>query len=265
MLNYISSELYKTFRRKYTKISLAVIALLCICGNALVRMTFSIAGRMDSSYPFYLGIMLMPMCFAILTLVVDAVFSDEYKYGTLKNPISFGISRGEMYFGKLIVEIVLMLVTIAMVLVVYTASALVFSQLGAHDPIEWQAVSLFCRRQRFPCPLWLGMLGILNMLVFAFRSNALFGMSAMLVFSFPGPVLGMLVNLRPSLEAVYKLTITRQFTMFTGGAGFMIGGPGPAARPVQPEIIPWCILVGLSWFAVSSIAGYLLFRRREIK
>lgn len=265
MLNYISSELYKTFRRKYTKISLAVIALLCICGNALVRMTFSIAGRMDSSYPFYLGVMLMPMCFAILTLVVDAVFSDEYKYGTLKNPISFGISRGEIYFGKLIVEIVLMLVTIAMVLVVYTASALVFSQLGAHDAIEWQAVSLFLQKTALSLPLWLGMLGILNMLVFAFRSNALFGMSAMLVFSFPGPVLGMLASLRPWLEAIYKLTISRQFSLLTGGAGFMIGGPGPAARPVRPEIIPWCILVGLSWFVVSSITGYLLFRRREIK
>ena len=35
MLNYISSELYKTFRRKYTKIALVVIALLCIAGNAL--------------------------------------------------------------------------------------------------------------------------------------------------------------------------------------------------------------------------------------
>lgn len=265
MLNYISGELYKTFRRKYTKISLAVIALLCICGNALVRMTFSIAGRMDSSYPFYLGVMLMPMCFAILTLVVDAVFSDEYKYGTLKNPISFGISRGKMYFGKLIVEIVLMLVIVAWILVAYTASALVFSQLGAHDPIKWQAISLFLQKTALSLPLWLGMLGILNMLVFAFRSNALFGMSAMLVFSFPGPVLGMLASLRPWLEAIYKLTISRQFSLLTGGAGFVIGGPGPAARPVQPEIIPWCILVGLSWFAVSSIAGYLLFRRREIK
>lgn len=265
MLNYISGELYKTFRRKYTKISLAVITLLCIAGNALVRMVFSISGKMNSAYPFYLGIMLMPMCFAILTLVVDAVFSDEYKYGTLKNPISFGISRGEMYFGKLIVEIVLMLVIVAWILVVYTASALVFSQLGAHDPIEWQAVSLFLQKTALSLPLWLGMLGILNMLVFAFRSNTLFGMSAVLVFSFPGPVLGMLASLRPWLEAVYKLTISRQFSLLTGGAGFMMGGPGPAARPVQPEIIPWCILVGLSWFAVSSIAGYLLFRRREMK
>lgn len=265
MLNYISSELYKTFRRKYTKISLAVIALLCVAGNALIRMTFSIVGKMNSAYPFYLGIMLMPMCFAILTLAVDAVFSDEYKYGTLKNPISFGISRGEMYFGKLIVEIVLMLVIVAWILVVYTASALVFSQLGAHDPIEWQAVSLFLQKAALSLPLWLGMLGILNMLVFAFRSNALFGMSAMLVFSFPGPVLGMLASLRPWLEVIYKLTISRQFSLLTGGAGFMIGGPGPAARPVQPAIIPWCILVGLSWFVVSSITGYLLFRRREIK
>ena len=57
MLNYISSELYKTFRRKYTKIALVVIALLCIAGNALVRTTFSMAGTLNSAYPFYLGIM----------------------------------------------------------------------------------------------------------------------------------------------------------------------------------------------------------------
>lgn len=52
MLNYISSELYKTFRRKYTKIALVVIALLCIAGNALVRTTFSMAGTLNSAYPF---------------------------------------------------------------------------------------------------------------------------------------------------------------------------------------------------------------------
>lgn len=265
MLNYISGELYKTFRRSYTKISLAVIALLCIAGNALVRMTFSIAGKMDSAYPFYLGIMLMPMCFALLTLVVDTVFSDEYKYGTLKNPLSFGISRGKLYFGKLIVEIVLMLVVVAYILVIYTASALLFSQIGVHGPIEWQAVSLFLQKTALSLPLWLGMLGILNMLAFLLRSNTLFGMSAMLVFSFPGPVLGLLAGLRPWLEAAYRLTISRQFAVLSGGAGFMMGGPGPAARPVQPESIPWCILVGLAWFAVASIAGYLLFRRREIK
>ena len=88
----------------------------------------------------------MPMCFALLTIVVDAVFSDEYKYGTLKNTISFGISRAEIYFGKLIVEIILMLVTIALVLVVYTASGLFFSQIGAHGEIEWQAVRLFLEK-----------------------------------------------------------------------------------------------------------------------
>lgn len=265
MLNYISGELYKTFRRGYTKIALAVIALLCVAGNALVRMTFSIAGKMDAAYPFYLGIMLMPMCFALLTLVADAVFSDEYKYGTLKNPLSFGISRGEMYFGKLIVEIVLMLVIVAWILVVYTASALLFSQLGAHGPIEWRAVWLFLQKTALSLPLWLGMLGILNMLAFLLRSNTMFGMSAVLVFSFPGPVLGLFANLRPWLEAMYQLTISRQFSLLTGGAGFMMGGPGPAARPIQPESIPGCILIGLAWFAASSAAGYLLFRRREIK
>ena len=205
------------------------------------------------------------MCFALLTIVVDAVFSDEYKYGTLKNTISFGISRAEIYFGKLIVEIILMLSTIALVLVVYTASGLLFSQIGAHGAIEWQAVRLFLEKTALSLPLWLGMLGILNLLVFSFRSNTLFGFSAMIVFSFPGPVLGLMRGVVPELGTLYKLTLARQFEQLTGGAGFLLGGPGPAARPVEPEIIPWCILVGLAWFVLSSIAGCLLFRRREIK
>ena len=109
------------------------------------------------------------------------------------------------------------------------------------------------------------MLGILNLLVFSFRSNTLFGFSAMIVFSFPGPVLGLMRGVVPELGTLYKLTLARQFEQLTGGAGFLLGGPGPAARPVEPEIIPWCILVGLAWFVLSSIAGCLLFRRREIK
>ena len=87
----------------------------------------------------------------------------------------------------------------------------------------------------------------------------------MLLFSFPGLVLGLMRGVVPELSTFYKLTITRQFEQLTGGAGFMLGGPGPAARPVRPELIPWCLLVGLAWFIGSSIAGYLLFRRREIK
>ena len=52
MLNYISSELYKTFRRKYTKIALVVIALLCIAGNALVRLTFFDGGYAEFRLSF---------------------------------------------------------------------------------------------------------------------------------------------------------------------------------------------------------------------
>lgn len=68
MLNYISSELYKTFRRKYTKISLAVIALLCVAGNALIRMTFSIVGisRESILYPDLTSL--------FLTLLIQTVF-----------------------------------------------------------------------------------------------------------------------------------------------------------------------------------------------
>lgn len=265
MLNYISSELYKTFHRRYTKLFLLITALLCIGGNALLRVIFSMAGILNFGFPLYFGIMLMPMCFALLTIVVDAVFSDEYKHGTLKNAVSFGISRGKIYFGKLTVEIVLMLVTIAVVLVFYSASALLFTQIGSHEPIAWQEMSLFLEKTALSLPLWLGMLGVLNLLVFAFRSNTLYGFSAMIVFSFPGPVLGILSEMRPAVHALYQVTISRQFEQLTGGAGFMLGGPGPAAQPVRPEIIPWCLLVGIGWFAVSSILGYLLFRRREVK
>lgn len=35
MLNYISSELYKTFRRKYTKIALVVIGVALHCGQRI--------------------------------------------------------------------------------------------------------------------------------------------------------------------------------------------------------------------------------------
>ena len=84
-----------------------------------------------------------------------------------------------------------MLVTIALVLVVYTASGLFFSQIGAHGEIEWQAVRLFLEKTALSLPLWLGMLGMLNLLAFAFRSNTLSDLAQ--CYCFPSwPVLGLM-------------------------------------------------------------------------
>lgn len=45
-----------------------------------------------------------------------------------------------------------------------------------------EAVRLFLEKTALSLPLWLGMLGMLNLLAFAFRSNTLFGFGAMRCF-----------------------------------------------------------------------------------
>ena len=58
-------------------------------------------------------------------LIVDAVFSDEYKNQTMKNTVAFGISRTSLFFGKLIAELIVAVISLIVLLAVLILSTLI--------------------------------------------------------------------------------------------------------------------------------------------
>ena len=113
MLNYIRAETYKVLRRPYTYIALAVMLVL----EGIFAAGFAFHNSHSFATPFGGAIVsiveLGAIGFSMCLLTGDMVFAAQYKNSTLKNEVSFGISRTQIYLGKLIAQTLLSLVYLA--------------------------------------------------------------------------------------------------------------------------------------------------------
>ena len=105
MRNYLAAECFKTFRRKYFYIILAV----CLGLEAVLLWGYWTTWKWgNSNVDFYSTAIMVPFMLSIglyATIVTgDIVFSEQYKNNTLKNEVSYGLSRGRIYLGKLLVS-----------------------------------------------------------------------------------------------------------------------------------------------------------------
>ena len=93
MRNYLAAECYKTFRRKYFYIILAV----CLGLEAVLLWGYWTTWKWgNSNVDFYSTAIMVPFMLSIglyATIVTgDIVFSEQYKNNTLKNEVSYGLS-----------------------------------------------------------------------------------------------------------------------------------------------------------------------------
>ena len=116
MLNYIRAETYKVLRRPYTYITLAVMLVL----EGIFAAGFAFHNSHSFATPFGGAIVsiveLGAIGFSMCLLTGDMVFAAQYKNSTLKNEVSFGISRTQIYLGKLIAQTLLSLVYLAIMM-----------------------------------------------------------------------------------------------------------------------------------------------------
>ena len=116
MLNYIRAETYKVLRRPYTYITLAVMLVL----EGIFAAGFAFHNSHSFATPFGGAIVsivemgIIGFCMCLLT--GDMVFAGQYKNSTLKNEVSFGLSRTRIYLGKLIVQTLLSLAYLAIMM-----------------------------------------------------------------------------------------------------------------------------------------------------
>ena len=93
MLNYIRAETYKVLRRPYTYITLAVMLVL----EGIFAAGFAFHNSHSFATPFggaIINIVEMGVIgFCMCLLTGDMVFAGQYKNSTLKNEVSFGLSR----------------------------------------------------------------------------------------------------------------------------------------------------------------------------
>ena len=249
MLNYIRAELWKLRRRKYLWVLLAV--MLGLEGLFAVMS----AWHRDFSDLVELGAATMLLGLYLSIFLADMVFSDQYKIGTLKNEISFGLPRRRIYLGKLCAALVTGLASCALLLGFYLGAAWLASG-GAGDPAAIRAsLALLGWVVLAALPLWVGMLGLCVAVFFLVKSELAAAAALFFSLNVVPTVLGLASMIRGNpfsrlLELLVSLMPVTPFSqlLVSQTAGFMLRN--------------WAI--GLGWLALSGAAGLGVFRRRQI-
>ena len=254
MLNYIKSELYKTTHRKYPYIVIGILSLICILVNILALKIMKGQPeivRISMSEILMASTGMFTMIYYTVIMIVDIVFSDEYKHQTLKNTVSFGINRTKIYLGKFISELIVAIVSLVIVTSVLVLSSYIF--LGSDGVATVEALKNFGAKLIAVFPLWVVGIAIANLLAFNIKNNNTFAFAYLgVVAVFPG-IVSMLTYVKPIFVKIQSILVSNQISLIKSQE--IISG-GDIAK---------CYVLGIIYVTLATAIGVVSFRRREIK
>ena len=260
MLNYIRAEIYKVLHRKYIYIVLAVMLFL----ETLPVAGFAFHNAHSFPTPFGGAVILivelgqLGFCFVLLT--GDMVFAGQYKNSTLKNEVSFGLSRTRIYLGKLIVQTLLSIVYLVVIIGYFLGVCAVILPLEAEAAAFYsvpEALAIVGWFLGVAFPLWVGAQGVVCACLFLIPNDIGASMAA--------------------------LGITMVLSVFVQLTGLLVQGetgelllkiyeymPQPILGAAKSAVGDWSFMgkvwiVGVFWLVVCTAIGLYGFKRKEIK
>ena len=268
MVNSIQAEIYKLTRRPYfyvLNLCCAAFALLVIGCLAYIKYTAP-ANQDAVNFPFSLNILLMGMPVGLYLVAVggDAVFSEQYKYNTLKNEVSYGLTRFQVYLARLVVTLLLMIVVFVVTIGVFLLASLVLLGIPSDEMAMMslgmtaaQSVQMMMQMLGYyilaSFPLWLGALSLAIACYFLIRGSNMAGIAFLAIMVGVPAILNNLGKyVHPMFHSLYHLTLD------------YMGGQVISAQNMDLTLMSQCWLVGLAWAAISTAVGLFFFSRREI-
>lgn len=259
MLNYIRAEIYKLLRRPYTYITLGVLLAL----EGLFASMFAFHNSHSSPTPFGEAIIQMvdmgTIGFAICLLTGDIVFAGQYKNSTLKNEVSFGLSRTRIYLGKLLTQTLLSIAYLAVMMTFFLGLCAIVlpteTVFGFHSTRDGLIIVGYFLSVGLP--LWIGAQAAVCMCQFLVGGE----MAASFLY------VGIVFVLHSILELSGLL--------LRGGVGPLLLKicpyfPIPMLNGAKSVVGDWLYLnkawlVGAFWVVACTAVGLYGFHRKEIK
>lgn len=259
MLNYIRAEFYKVLHRKCVWITLAValaLEALFTLGWASIHINGT---KVDFSSGIETLVFLLDVGFYATLFTGDMVFAGQYRHGTLKNEVSFGLSRARAYLGKLMTQTALS-VLFCVVMVGFYLALCAITQ--SHDPLlDTEAFHRagYCFAAAFP--LWVGVQAMTCAMMFLIKSELGGALAALGIFA-----------VLPNMVWLASVLISGSDGRPLGEALMAIYNHMPtiilsaaAENPVDWALCGKAWIVGAAWFAAFTAIGLCGFRKKEIK
>ena len=259
MLNYIRAEIYKLLHRPYTYITLVVMLVL----EALYASMFAFHNAHSSQTPFGGAVVTIiemgTIGFCTCLLTGDIVFAAQYKNSTLKNEVSFGLSRTQIYLGKFLAQTLLSVVYLVVMMAFFIGLCAVC--LPMEGPAAFftapEALTIVGYFLAVGLPLWIGGQAVVCMCLFLVNgemTGSFLYVGIVFVLENIVEVAGMLIQGGVG-EALLKAVPYFPGRMLSG-AKSVVGDLGYLG-------MAW--IVGAFWVAVCTAAGLYGFHRKEIK
>lgn len=256
MINYMRAELYKLFHRKY--FWGAVVTFMAL--EALLLSGYAFTNYHGNNIIFSDAVMEMCLMLPVgsyFTLIAGEIgFAGQYKNSTLKNEVSFGLSRSRVYLGKLFAQVMAALIACFFAVIFYAAGCRLILP-SAGDDIQALVSTGKCLLAALP--IWLGMQSLVCACFFLIRSEI--GGTALALGLYAGlptgmKIAGLLLSPRPA--GVWLLKALAWL-------------PGPVLENVPSNLgadpltrfgVPW--LVGGVWLLGATVVGLVGFSKKEI-
>lgn len=257
MVKYLNAEFYKAFQRKYLYIfvgvCLALVAFLLFLIRVESRSMVNDVITMRVNMGDLVGIVVQGLGTGLYLLMIaaDIVFSEQYKYNTLKNEVSFGLPRLRIYFGKLLASFFVAAVLCLVLLGGYLALSGLLFPLGAEigESLRMLALCLL-----MALPLWIGGLSLFHMLQFFLKGSTAASIVYIMVLGVGSGFLDMMGLFLPTMKPVADLV--RTISLNTPFNLMVRQGPESA--------MGYAWLLGMSYLVISSLVGVIGFKKKEI-
>lgn len=253
MLNYIKAELWKVSRRRSFWALAGILAALAFLFFLLYALYGDTLATLAGDLPAFqfVGLLLAPL----LVQTVDGHCTD-----TLKNELSFGLARRQVYLGKLW-SVLLEGTGLALALI---GGALglgwLFLEHGTEDSL-WVNGMILLFVILAAVPLWCGAAAFCHMAAMLIPSAGAWVGGYYLLFFFGQPMLVVIASLFFGgnvdvwpMEVIQTILMPYSLLM----AEYLSG-----SLTLLYQL--WCWGVGLLWLCASTAAGLFLFSRRDVR
>lgn len=256
MTDYLRSECYKLTRRSYLWLTLLITGALELLLVLLFATMNGDTVHMTASVGFTMLLYLLPMGHYATAITGDIIFSEQYRYNTLKNEVAYGLPRLRIYFGKLLASCLLALAVCALVVLWY---GLLCGVLLPGDGAIFNALKTVGFGFLVALPVWLGAQSLFIMCFFVFRGSlagTLLGAGILATLGQLLQLLYLLVSL--NAPALGEVVLVLQDLLLTSPIEGLIDDMWNWSR------VGWAWAVGLGWCVATTAIGCWSFHKREI-
>lgn len=248
MLNYIRAELYRNFNRAYLWLYTGIISALAVTLLSMLKNTG--APNMGLSDMVKLCTYALSFPVFLVAAMLDMVTAEEQKNQTLRNVVTFGVSRSKIILSKIIVSIILAVVCAVIISLLFFGTDALLLGLGKNFPGEIKQDTL---RILAAVPLWCGAIAV-GTFIFISISN-IYAASFVYagLFSATSKILQVLAYLvSDKFNYIRHILITTQLEN--------LGAPQLTSQGMLKAVF-----VGISYTVVFTVLSMIYFKKKEIK